>query len=365
MATPLELPEWARLRRPANVRATGSDAPEEYSPLPSTPAGSPYTVRGHDAQYGRGRRNGRTIRAIILHTTEGDSFSSSMTYNAWRPEQVSSHAHVGQAGEIGYGVAEVDRSWTTGRWNDEVLNVEINGRAADTVEEWRSRPRQIASLADLLEDWCRRHSLPALWLTAPQFAEGASLQSTTPRAGTRRGIVDHLEANRAAILLGGSPSTYSHHDIGPGLRWIVLGEVIPDVAARLGSPPAPPDLPPYVPNPGGTVSDSFHFERPPRRLLDTRSGPGRRTAGESTPIDTGAAGAIGALVTVTVTGPTSHGFLSAWAGGPRPNVSCLNFAAGETVANTTAVELDAAGRFVVANIGADTHLIVDLVGLYR
>jgi hypothetical protein len=364
MPTPHELPEWARLRRPANVRATGSDAPEEYSPLVAPP-GSVYTVVGHDAQYGRGRRNGRTIRAIILHTTEGDSFSSSMTYNAWRPEQVSATAHVGQAGEIGLGVPEVDRSWTTGRWNDEVLNVEINGRASDTAAEWLSRPRQMASLADLLEDWCRRHKIPALWLTAAQFAEGASPQSTSPRAGTRRGIVDHLEANRAAILLGGSTAQYSHHDIGPGLRWVVIGEIIPEVAARLGSPPAPPDLPPYVPNPGGTVSDSFHFERPPRRLLDTRSGPGRRTAGQSTSIDTGAAGAIGAQVTITVTQPDAHGFVSAWAGGARPNVSCLNFAAGETVANTTAVELDAAGRFVVANIGAGTHLIVDLVGLYR
>ena len=70
-------------------------------------------------------------------------------------------------------------------------------------------------------------------------------------------------------------------------------------------------------------------------------------------------------MTVTVTGPDAAGFLTAWAVGPRPNVSCLNFAAGQTVANTTAVALDAAGRFVVANMGAATHLVVDLVGLYR
>ena len=365
MATPFEIPEWARARRPANVAATGSDAPQQYAPIPDAATPAIYTHRGHAAQYGRGRRNGRTIRAIVLHTTESDSWSGGMTYDAWRPETVSAHCHLGGAGELGYGVPEADRSWTTGRWNDEILNVEITGRAAWTVDQWRARPRQIAGLADLLEDWCRRHSIPAVWLTAAQFAEGASRQGQTPRQGTRRGIVDHLEANRAAILLGGSPSTYSHHDIGPGLRWIVLGEVIPEVARRLGAPPPVDPLPPYVPNPGGTMSDSFTFEAPPRRLLDSRSGLGVRPVGSSTSIETGAAGAIGALVTVTVTGPDAAGFLTAWAGGPRPNVSCLNFAAGQTVANTTAVALDAAGRFVVANMGAATHLVVDLVGLYR
>jgi hypothetical protein len=365
MATPFEIPEWAKSRRPANVAATGSDAPPTYSPIATIPAGSRYTHRGHAAQYGRGRRNGRTIRAIVLHTTESDSWSGGMTYDAWRPEQVSAHCHLGELGELGYGVPEADRSWTTGRWNDEILNVEITGRAAWTVEQWRARPKQIAGLADLLEDWCRRHSIPAVWLTAAQFAEGASRQGQTPKQGTRRGIVDHLEANRAAILLGGSAATYSHHDIGPGLRWIVLGEVIPEVARRLGAPPPVDPLPPYVPNPGGTMSDSFTFERPPRRLLDSRSGLGVRPAGSSTSIETGAAGAIGALVTVTVTAPDAPGFLTVWAGGPRPNVSALNFAAGQTVANTTAVELDAAGRFVVANLGGATHLVVDLVGLYR
>jgi hypothetical protein len=367
MATPFEIPEWAKSRRPANVAATGSDAPPTYAPIPTTPPGSVYTHRGHAAQYGRGRRNGRTIRAIILHTTESDSWSGGMTYDAWRPETVSAHCHLGGAGEIGYGVPEADRSWTTGRWNDEALNVEITGRAAWTVDQWRARPKQIAALADLLEDWCRRHSIPAVWLTAAQFAEGASRQGYTPVAGTRRGIVDHLEANRAAILLGGSASTYSHHDIGPGLRWIVLGEVIPEVARRLGAPTGPtlPPLPPDLPHPGGTMSDTFTFERPPRRLLDTRSGLGARPVNAETSIETGAAGAIGALVTVTVTQPSAPGFLTAWAGGPRPNVSCLNFTEGQTVANTTAVELDAAGRFVLGNYGAHAHLVVDLVGLFR
>jgi hypothetical protein len=77
-----------------------------------------------------------------------------------------------------------------------------------------------------------------------------------------------------------------------------------------------------------------------------------------------AAGAVAATVTVTVTGAEAAGYVTAWAGGPRPNVSCLNYAAGQAAANTLPVQLDGAGRFRVF-VAAPTHIIVDVVALHR
>lgn len=388
MATPFDPPEWARRARPANVRATGSAAPEQYAPIPTIPAGSVYTHRGHAAQYGRGRRNGRTIRAIVLHTTESGTpeptagqFASSMTYDAWRPDQVSATAYVGALGEIGYTVPETDRPYTTGRWNDETLSVEIVGRAGWTPAQWNARPAQLAAVVDLLVDWCRRHSIPPVWLSEEEFAEGASRHGQPPRQGTRRGIVDHLEANLAARRLGGT-SGLSHTDIGPGLRAVFFASILPVVAARLApapptppppTPPPPPPVPelptrpapPYVPPTASPVSDRFELVSQ-SRIVDTRADRyGKVTpAAPLTVTVPDAAGAVAATVTVTVTGAEAAGYVTAWAGGPRPNVSCLNYAAGQAAANTLPVQLDGAGRFRVF-VAAPAHLVVDVVALHR
>lgn len=233
--------------RARNIGATDSASPSSYVAL--VPDSSLVTVAGHDAQYGDGRRYGMSVRGIILHTTEGDSFASSMRYNARRPQTVSATYHVGQNGEIGQGVPEADRPWTTGRWNDETISVEINGRAADTAAEWFSRPDQLASLTNLLVDLCRRHQITPEWLTSDQWAQGASKQSTKPYTqGSRDGIIDHDGANQAAIKLGGSPAQYSHYDIGAGLRSIVVARIIPDVEMILdGLNPDPPPPDPIQP----------------------------------------------------------------------------------------------------------------------
>lgn len=242
MTAVLTIQSWEQTERARNIAATGSASPPIYAPLrPDSPL---VTLAGHDAQYGRGRRYG-PIRGVILHTTEGDNFTSSMRYNARRPEQVSATYHVGQAGEIGQGVPEADRPWTTGRWNDETISVEINGRASYAADKWLSMPGQLDALTDLLVDICQRNQLPAVWLTPTEWAEGASRQSVPPfRAGTNRGIIDHDGANRAAIQLGGSPAQYSHHDVGPGLRALLIAEIVPEVARRLAVASLPPTPPP-------------------------------------------------------------------------------------------------------------------------
>lgn len=375
MTAPVVIPQWARNARPANVRATGSDAPEHYTPLEGLP--DVYTHAGHAAQYGKGRRNGRTIRLAILHTTESNSFLSSMIYDAYRPETVSATAHVGELGEIGAGVPEADRPWTTGRWNDESLAMEIVGRAAWSAAQWRARPRQMAAIATLLTDWCRRHSLPAVWLSAAQIAEGASRQGSAPVQGVRRGICDHLMANQAAIALGGSVAAYSHHDIGPGLREVVLADIIPEVARRLaGGTPAPT---PTFRWRDTMITGCHMLDDDGERIIDTRPAPnrkgphGRLKAGKAVriavpdPDDGTGRQALAAIVNVTSVNPAGPGHLGL-SGAAFTGTSRLNYTSSEPAPkpNTTVVNVsrDSGGAYFLARAHvADVDLIVDLIGV--
>lgn len=106
----------------------------------------------------------------------------------------------------------------------------------------------------------------------------------------------------------------------------------------------------------------------PNRLVDTRTtggaiGPGltRRftVAPGAVPVGTAAV-----VLNVTVTQPTSSGFVSlypnAWTG-----TSNLNFTAGQTIANLVTVPLRADGTVEVLNRGGSTHVILDVMGYYR
>jgi hypothetical protein len=236
-----QIPEWARVQRRGNV-SKDSAAPREYAPIQPAPA--IYTHLGHAAQYGKGRRNGRTIRLIVLHTTESDNFAGALTFDAWRDSTVSATAIVGAAGYIGYDVPEADRPWTNGRWNDESLTMEICGRAGWEKDAWLQRPSQIQSIEDLLFDWCTRYNIPGEWLTGDNVAFGASANGQLPVQGSIPGITDHLESNLAAIKLGHSKARYSHHDIGEGLRAVLFDTILPNLQLRLiGSDPSPHNIP--------------------------------------------------------------------------------------------------------------------------
>lgn len=364
MSTPFEPGSYARSKRPANVRATGSAAPEEYSPLPAAPSDI-FTHRSHAAQYGRGRRYGIGIRALILHTTEGESFAGSVGYNTWRPETVSSTAHAGPSGELAIEIDEANRPWTTGRWNDESITLEIVGRAAWSEAQWRARPLQLEAITRWLVDGCRRHKIPPVLLTAAQFAEGASRAGESPlRAGSRRGIVDHRTANDAAIALGHDPGKYSHWDIGPGLRRVVAADIIPEVARRLGNP-TPPTPDPITWTPGGTV---LHTTTPKARLVDTRSGlgapAGRLDPGEVLEVGIPAPQGVTAntaIVNVTVVAPDAAGHLQV-DGATFGDASDGNFAAGDVRACPTIAAVTG-GKIRLRLARASAHVVVDLMGV--
>ena len=111
----------------------------------------------------------------------------------------------------------------------------------------------------------------------------------------------------------------------------------------------------------------------PARLLDTRQ-PGDahfgvKSAGTSFEVQvTGrggvAADAVAAVLNVTVTGPREPGFVTVWpCAGSAPNASALNYAAGETRANSALVQLSATGKICVFVMTA-TEVIIDVNGYF-
>lgn len=67
---------------------------------------------------------------------------------------------------------------------------------------------------------------------------------------------------------------------------------------------------------------------------------------------------------ITVTNPSSDGFLSVWpAGTTQPQVSSLNYRAGQTIANAVVMRPGTLGRVSFAIPTGSTDVIVDLVGL--
>ncbi|MEU6480896.1 protease pro-enzyme activation domain-containing protein [Streptomyces sp. NPDC047017] len=125
----------------------------------------------------------------------------------------------------------------------------------------------------------------------------------------------------------------------------------------------------YVPTADGST---FHTAGP-SRLLDTRSALG---TDRNTPVPGGAtlrldlndghtlAKAKAVVLNVTVTAPTSNGFLTVWPDGTTlPNASNLNWTAGQTVANLVTVPV-VNGKIAFRPNAGNAHVIADLFGYY-
>ena len=115
------------------------------------------------------------------------------------------------------------------------------------------------------------------------------------------------------------------------------------------------DISGYVP------AGSTYTALSPQRLLDTRSlgSPAASAVAVALPAGTGAA-----ALTVTVTQPAGPGYITVYpCGSPVPTASVLNFAAGQTIANSTLAKAGPDGR-VCLRPSTSTHLIVDLVGTF-
>jgi hypothetical protein len=124
-------------------------------------------------------------------------------------------------------------------------------------------------------------------------------------------------------------------------------------------------------------SGSAYFASGPVRVLDTRIG----TGGFTGPIGQGgvlslpvegvagvpASGVTAVVLNVTVTQPSTGGFLAAYPDGQTRTAnspSNLNFSAGETIPNLVIVPVGADGNVDFYNNMGTTHLVVDLEGYY-
>ena len=109
----------------------------------------------------------------------------------------------------------------------------------------------------------------------------------------------------------------------------------------------------------------------PQRVLDTRSGVGHLGAvgpGQAITLTVPniPSGTTAVVLNVTVTRPTTAGHLIVYPyGATRPNVSNLNFVAGQTVPNLVTAPVDGAGRVSIYNSAGSTHVVADLAGYYR
>jgi hypothetical protein len=126
--------------------------------------------------------------------------------------------------------------------------------------------------------------------------------------------------------------------------------------------------------PGTWVQPGFNPVNP-FRVVDTRIGLGTPSSGPVGPgqeievafwgVGGVVSGATAVVCNLTVTAPTAGGFLTGYPlGVPRPNVSNINFTAGQTIANQFTVKLGTDGRIRVYNASGSTHVIIDLAGFF-
>ena len=135
--------------------------------------------------------------------------------------------------------------------------------------------------------------------------------------------------------------------------------------------PPPVVTPPVTPPPTGPPGSFVPLT--PTRIYDSRSssssiGPGGTLTVPVTGVKFVPAGEVSAVaVNVTVTGPTAHGYLTAYpAGTARPTSSILNFTVGQTVAGLAVVPVGVNGKVNLFNgSGGRVQLIVDVAGYYR
>jgi hypothetical protein len=108
----------------------------------------------------------------------------------------------------------------------------------------------------------------------------------------------------------------------------------------------------------------------PARVLDTRSTAPLSPGGTITPTVTGfagvpASGVSAVALNVTVTAPTSWGFLTVYPNGAaRPQAANVSFVAGQTVGDTVLAKVGADGKVAVYNAAGSAHVIIDVVGWY-
>ena len=101
----------------------------------------------------------------------------------------------------------------------------------------------------------------------------------------------------------------------------------------------------------------------PTRILDTRTTAKLGTSSAVT-VKSGIAGASAVAVNITITDNDAAGFVTAWAGGARPDTSIINtFGPNQTLANYAILPVAEDGTFMLYS-SQPANLIVDLMGYF-
>jgi hypothetical protein len=129
---------------------------------------------------------------------------------------------------------------------------------------------------------------------------------------------------------------------------------------------------------GPNTAGQLHVLASPVRVYDSRPGEPPTAIGPKVPTEINVvrivntsgnasgvpANARAVLINLTIIGPQGPGFGSAWATGPFPGTSSVNFAAGQTVGATTVVGCGPSATIqVLTNAVAD--FVVDVIGFYQ
>lgn len=154
-----------------------------------------------------------------------------------------------------------------------------------------------------------------------------------------------------------------------GTLLLLSGLAAPGARADTAAAPAPTPVA-LVGTTAKPTTEGAFVSIAPYRVLDTRNSVPARPDGTVSFQIGGVAGipadAAAVVFNLTVTGPQSFGFISAYASGRnRSDASNLNFAAGQTVANSVTVPIGADGKVMLFNRSSGrTQLIADVSGYY-
>jgi hypothetical protein len=167
----------------------------------------------------------------------------------------------------------------------------------------------------------------------------------------------------------GQAETIGPRTFNPGTYYVYVDSIY--------APEEGPDHGPYTLSVTGTLgapNNTSFYTLTPCRILDTRDPPwGPALAAGATRVFTVAgqcevpSTAKSVSVNVTVTQPTAPGHLTLFPGGTPPDVSTINFRAGQTRANNAIAPLSATGTLSVLDgqSSGTTHFILDVNGYFQ
>lgn len=188
------------------------------------------------------------IRVIVLHTMETDETSNMAeavaNYFSRTTTRASAHLCVDNDSTVRC-VDDQDTAWAAPGANADGLQIEMAGRASQTLELWgddyskallERAVREVAA-------WCSRWGVPARTLTDAQLGDGMS-----------RGVVTHAQVSRVF-------KRSDHTDPGIGFPMGVFLQRVQQILTPIPKPPAPVPTKPAsvkVPPFPGTVQRGSH-----------------------------------------------------------------------------------------------------------